>query len=212
MTKVSFEGVTSRFPARILEEAKQRRSDKDVGLEDRFKLLGVATVLEGGPSRNVRTIEIARECGVPESTLYRHIPKPVIETLITRALQSLREDFYAPRYGALLDVATQLAIDDSVEFPDALSSWSEVYGAVANPASVYQAGLSLPQEAGSLITAHADMITRNVKLLGLRNGSQIDDRLGLHVLPAVAAYDMTDGLTELGSFTERTIVSHLKPA
>jgi len=211
MPRLKFEDITSRFPTTVLEEAKQRRTDKDLSLEGRFKLLGATTVLEGGPTRRTRTADIATACGVPESTLYRHFPKPVVETLAARGLQTLREDFYAPRYGALLDVATKLAINEEVDFPDAVSSWSAVYGAVANPASIYETYLSLPRDAGSLIAEHAGMITRNVKLLGVRSGKRIDDSLGICITPAVAAYDMTVGMTDLGSFTERTILNAVDP-
>jgi hypothetical protein len=206
-----FEAVMGRFPSTILDEAQQRRSNPDIHLIDRFTLLGVVTVLQGGPFRSTRTIEIARECGVPESTLYRHIPKPVVDTLADRGFAALREDFFARRHSALLDVAAQLAIDNRVDFPSAVHAWSEVYGAIANPGSLLEASLSLSPKIGQLMHDYAGMITHNLALLGIRDSIQVDEKVGWQVLLATTAYDRT-GASELGEFTEFIIMKNLQNA
>ncbi len=210
MSKSYFESLTAQFPRTILEEVQQEQAKPGIHLVDKFRLLGVAALVQGGYGRRLHTVDIAKDLGTTESTLFRNIPKPLFKTLEERGLTSLKNDFYAPRRFALSDIAIHLAADTDVDFESAVKTWSGAYGAIANPASVYDAQIATTGVAGELITDQVNLLTRNIKVIGLTKGVHVDDALGMRVLPMVASYDMTFLRAELGQFTAGTILDTIE--
>ncbi len=213
MPLVSQSELSERFPPTIYEEAVRSSTDTDLPLEERLVNHGVAAMLAPDPSPMLRTAEIARTCGVPESTIYRNFPKPLVDYMIDEAVVQFEQGHQATRYGVLTLAAVQLSADEEKPFEDKLQAWAGLYGAIADPDSVYQAGLALPRKSGyfrRLLATHDTMITRNVQRLGAAHGIAVNDHLGLGIMPFLATYERTFGTRDLGEQAAQLILRSIE--
>ncbi|HWB38756.1 MAG TPA: hypothetical protein VG604_00765 [Candidatus Saccharimonadales bacterium] len=189
------------FPIGVLDEAKSRLADRTQNPDNRVSHLGVVTILEGRPLRKLRTIEIAGEVGVDESTIYRYVPKPLIDTMLEWGINTLRGQ-YNLRHSALTNFAANLAIDESMGFDAAIKQWSELYAAIANPSAIVAAATALPRPAARLISDHTKNIETNIQLIGLREGIKVPAALGTAVFMVAGAHEATYGAADLAGATE----------
>ncbi len=87
--------------------------------------------------RHLRTVEIAKRLGTTESTMYRHVGKPAVQSFLDAGRDSLVKDHRNPRFNALKAYALDLALDGSLSLENRISKWSTAYSTTANPGHIY---------------------------------------------------------------------------
>lgn len=159
---------------------------------DRIKPFGVMLLLGGEPGglRSLRTAEIAKRFKTTESTMYRHIAKPALETLLAVGRESLVKDHRDPRFAAIKAFALDLTFDISLNIEVRISRWSAAYATTANPSHLYVPFPDILTRTTELVGPHAQLIDVCISSI-VGSDAQLQKGAGLRLTPIFGALDMT---------------------
>lgn len=203
------------FPLNVLDEVKARQEElADTSRQQELRLSAVRILVDPELPLTVRKmIETVR---MSESSFYRYFSHT--KELGSFAVRALDEDFYAPRHQALRDAALYLAVEKAREATDteeAIKTWGELYGKIANPAAANEAiatvtGFSGKRDVEPIYNAQTRVVNESIQIISLGDGLVIDEGLGQRVFALGSTVDGSQfDRAALPDFTTRLLLQEL---
>lgn len=156
-----------------------------------FGLLSTRALLEGGPSRELRTAQLADMCGVSQATMFKTFLPPIGDSMVTEGCRLLESEFYGERNRALVQAAVNLiTVNKPYDFNDSLTQWLGYYFSIANPSELQ---IAVARKHRSRITSladqHSSAVTTGIQLLAAPKQTPVPDDTGRKLLPSLMTYD-----------------------